>query len=192
MGFAAGLFLIAVLLTSGIGLSVSAEAEIQGGEDTATALEPNVVKITANVQEDRVQTGFGFIVGQQENFLVIVTADHVVRGDDPGAEDKQPLVTFFENQGSQVRGALQTVRLPKNDGDVAVLLVPRPAGVSFLTNVLDTRSAARGLRVWSIGRLAGWNIPVQPGVVSQIDSFTGRIGVEDLRVRVGSSGGPLI
>jgi len=45
------------------------------------ALRPDVVKITATPGRDAVpQTGFGFIVSQQGSELVVVTADHVVRG----------------------------------------------------------------------------------------------------------------
>jgi hypothetical protein len=46
--------------------------------------------------------------------------------------------------------------------------------------------------VWVIGRAGGWNIPLSPGVVSATDPFSGRIQVENLAARVGSSGGPLV
>lgn len=89
-------------VVANIGFSVAALAQVTGDDSKAMALRPNVVKITATFgQSMGPKTGFGFIVGQQQNQLVVVTADHVVRGDD--AEDKTPLITFFLNQGSQLR-----------------------------------------------------------------------------------------
>src|SRR5262249_10689975 len=141
-------------------------AQAAGGEGKAMALRPNVVKITATLAQGAVpQTGFGFIVGQQGNQLVVVTADHVVRGEDPGAEDKAPLITFFENQGSHTKGKLETVRLPKDRGDLAVILVPKPGFISFVTEAIDAAPAARGLPVWLVGRAADWDVPAAPGVV---------------------------
>jgi hypothetical protein len=100
--------LIGALLFTAVavdGLPAGALAQATGGENKALALRPNVVKITATLGEGAVpQTGFGFIVGQQENQLVVVTADHVVRGDDPGAEDNAPLITFFESPGFADQG----------------------------------------------------------------------------------------
>jgi hypothetical protein len=188
--------LIAALLASAAantGLSVAALAQAAGGDGKATALRPNVVKITATLGQGQVpQTGFGFIVGQQGNQLVVVTADHVVRGVDPDAEDKAPLITFFENQGSQIRGKLEAVRLQRDRGDLAVILVQKPDFVSFVTQAIDATPAARGLPVWLVGRAGDWSIPIAPGFVAQIDSFTHQIQVEGLAARVGSSGGPLI
>src|SRR5882724_8589267 len=113
-------------------------AQAVGGDAKATALRPNVVRVTATLGQGMVpQTGFGFVVGQQGNQLVVVTADHVVRGDDPGAEDKAPLVTFFENQGSQVRGKLESVRLPRDRGELALILVKNPGFVSFVPDAID-------------------------------------------------------
>ena len=190
------LVLIAGFLVSaaaGGGLSAGpALAQAAGGEAKAIALSPNVVKITATLGQGAVpQTGFGFIVGQQGNQLVAITADHVVRGDDPGAEDTAPLITFFESQGSQIKGKLETVRLPKERGDLAVILVPKPGFVSFVTEAIDTTPAARGLPVWLVGRAGEWDIPAAPGVVAKIDWYN-QIQVEGLAARVGSSGGPLV
>lgn len=178
-------------VVANIGFSVAALAQVTGDDSKAMALRPNVVKITATFgQSMGPKTGFGFIVGQQQNQLVVVTADHVVRGDD--AEDKTPLITFFLNQGSQVEGKLEAVGLPRGRGDLAVILVPNPGFASFVTDAIDTAPAARGDRMWVIGRAGGWNIPASPGVVAGTDPFSQRIQVENLAARVGSSGGPLV
>jgi hypothetical protein len=173
--------------------SISVLAQTPREDSKAMALRPNVVKITAKLGQNLgPQTGFGFIVGQQKNRLVIVTADHVVRGDDPGSEDKTPLITFFLNQGSQVRGTLETVGLPKGQGDLAVILVDNPGFATFATEAIDIVQPERGLKMWVIGRAGGWNIPVSPGVVAGTQPFSQRIQVENLAARVGSSGGPLV
>ena len=125
-------------------LSADAMAQTPSRDAKAMALRPNVVKITATLGQGAMpQTGFGFIVGQLGNQLVVVTADHVVRGDDPGAEDKTPLITFFEDQGSQVRGKLETVRLPKDGGDLAVILVKNPGFVTLVPDAIDDRPVTR-------------------------------------------------
>jgi hypothetical protein len=173
--------------------SVGALAQTTDGDSKAMALRPNVVKITASFGQGMgPKTGFGFIVGQQQNRLVVVTADHVVRGDDPGSEDKAPLITFFLNQGSQVEGKLEGVGLPRGRGDLAVILVPNPGFARFVTEAIDLMPPVRGDRVWVVGRAEGWNIPASPGVVVDADPFTQRIRVENLGARVGSSGGPLV
>src|SRR5262249_47843456 len=121
--------LIGGFLASGIagsGLLSGAPAQAANGEAKAIALSPNVVRITATLGQGAVpQTGFGFIVAQQGDQLVVITADHVVRGDDPGAEDAAPLITFYEKQGSQIKGKLESVRLPSGRGDLAVILVAK-------------------------------------------------------------------
>lgn len=189
---------ISILLVGILGASVSSiwfsvMAQVSGEDSKPMALRPNVVKITATLgQGIAPQTGFGFIVGQQQSRLVVVTANHVVRGDDPGSEDKTPLITFFQDQGSQARGTLGTVGLPTGHGDLAVILVPNPGSAAFVTDAIDTTPPERGLRVWVVGRGGGWNIPVSPGVVVGTDPFSQSIQVENLAARVGSSGGPLV
>jgi Trypsin-like peptidase domain/VHL beta domain len=185
-------FPILSAMTLGISFTTDVLAQVSE-EGKVWALQPNVVKVTATLGQDvGPQTGFGFIVGQQQNQLVIVTADHVVRGDDPGAEDKSPLITFFLNQGLQTRGTLQSVGSPKEHSDLAVILVQNPGFATFVTDAIDTTPPEKGLRVWVIGRAGGWNIPRSPGVVMGTDSLSYHIKVDKLAARVGSSGGPLV
>jgi len=188
-------FALVLLALSASSICVSEYTKAQGtGEDAkAMTLRSNVVKITAAIGGDvGPQSGFGFIVGEQENRIIVVTADHVVRGDSAGAEDKAPLISFFLNQGYQVRGALEGVGLPKDRGDLAVILVENPGFATFVTDAIDSTRPERKLPVWVVGRAGGWNIPVSPGAVAGVDPFTQRIQVENLSAGVGSSGGPLI
>jgi uncharacterized protein YecT (DUF1311 family) len=172
--------------------ATDARAQPSASDAKAAALQDNVVKITATFGEGGTQTGFGIIVGEQGRNLVVVTADHVVRGEDPGAEDKKPTITFFRTQGSQVQGKLETVRLPHGSGDLTVILVPRPAYATAVKAAIDPKPVIRGTNVWLVGRVGNWNIPASPGIVAQTNPFTGKIQVEGLAARAGSSGGPLI
>jgi hypothetical protein len=131
-------------------------------------------------------------VGQQGQDLVVITANHVVRTDDLMVEDKAPKITFFQSQGYQAIGALQNVWLPREAGDLTIVLVPKPEFVSFETRVLWTGLPQRGLSVWLIGRQQGWSIPTLPGKVSELDEFRQAVKVENLTTMEGSSGGPLI
>jgi hypothetical protein len=172
--------------------ATDARAQLSASDATASALRGNVVRITATFAEGGPKIGFGIIVGEQGRNLVVVTADHVVRGEDPGAEDKKPMITFFRTQGSQVQGKLETVRMPRGGGDLAVILVPRPGYAAAMKAAIDPKPVARGTKVWLVGRVGNWSIPASPGTVAQTNPFTGKIQVEGLAARAGSSGGPLI
>jgi hypothetical protein len=178
-------------------VSTSTNAQTTSDANKPMSLRPNVVRIAATIDKDKgPQTGFGFIVGQQQNRLVIVTADHVVRGDVPGAEDKAPLITFFVNQGSQVRGTLEAVGLPQGQGDLAVILVENPGFSTFVTDAVDMKIPDQGRPVWVIGRAEGWNVRASRGKVAGFDPTSRRIQVEGLPpptgTLAGSSGGPLV
>lgn len=187
---ASGLVVVAGLSA---GPAWTAGSDDVAGEARAEALRSAVVKISATLRAgDAPQIGFGFIVGRQDDQVVIVTANHIVRGDEPDVEDRMPRVVFFDNQGSEVAGTLQTVSLPRDHGDLAVILAKPPPSLKIITEALSPVPAARGQPVWLIGRGGAWNVPVVPGIISQVDAFDGHIEVEGLGARVGSSGGPLI
>jgi len=99
------------------------------GEALARALRDNVVHIRADWGGGH--QGFGFIVGERTQFLYIVTADHVVRGDEPGEEDVEPTVVFHYDQGVRYEAELLETRLPRSQGDLALLRVRKPAGTSW-------------------------------------------------------------
>jgi hypothetical protein len=156
------------------------------------AIRARVVKISATLTSGGTsQIGFGFIVGERNDEVVIVTANHVVRGDDPGSEDKSPMVTFFFKQGEAVRGSLQSTSLPHDRGDLAVIIAPKPKGMTLPSAQIASTPPARGQPVWLIGRAGDWDVPVTPGIISGVE-FNGMIKVQGLSARVGSSGGPLV
>ena len=100
------LILIALLLDGAANIGRPSDAFAQAatvGEEAQDRkpfdLQSNVVKIVATLGQGSsavVQEGFGFIVGEQGDELVLVTANHVVRA--KGAEDKAPQSTFLKTR----------------------------------------------------------------------------------------------
>jgi hypothetical protein len=180
----------AVLLV--IVLTGSVQAQDSVGDRATRLWKPNVVKINATLKKGATpQEGFGFIVGRLGDKLIVVTANHVVRDeDDPDAEDKAPLITFFQDQGSPVHGQLLTTNLSRAEGDLAMIKVTGPAGLTFSLGPQTDVEVKRGQQVWLIGRNGKWDPNVTPGSVSGVQF--GKIHIENLGARPGSSGGPLL
>jgi uncharacterized protein len=193
------LILLALLLDGAANIGRASDAFAQApavGEEAqdrkAFDLQSNVVKIVAVLgrgSSEVVQEGFGFIVGEQGDELVLVTANHVVRA--KGAEDKAPQIYFFENQSTHLTGRLEPVYLRPDEGDLAVVLVPNPH-FKLVTDAIDPAPCcARGRRVWEIGRRGNWSVQIAPASVLQILP-NGVILVEGLLAEDTSSGGPLV
>jgi TPR repeat protein len=154
-------------------------------------LRPNVVRVTAQWKTGAVSDGFGFIVGERDGFLYVVTADHVVRGDEPNAIDRSPVVAFFSDQGKQYRSELLETKLRPDAGDLAILRVRPPPGLRWRHEVVAVADAKRDTALWFIGLQRDWFASSKAGVVTGIEP-AGTIIAEGLNVKVGSSGGPLI
>ena len=107
--------------------AVAAQAQNPSREDVVRNLRSNVVRIIVHPGAGALaREGFGFVVGEDEGQLYIVTADHVVRGDGPDDIDKKPTVIFFQDQGKEYAGELLGTHLPRRQGDLAVLRIPSP------------------------------------------------------------------
>jgi TPR repeat protein len=159
--------------------------------DIVLELRPNVVRVTAQWKTGAVSDGFGFIVGERDGFLYVVTADHVVRGDEPDAIDRSPVVAFFNDQGKEYRSELLETKLRPDVGDLAILRVRPPPGLRWRREVVAVADAKRDTALWFIGLQRDWFASSKSGVVTGREP-TGTIIAEGLNVKVGSSGGPLI
>ncbi|MBY5605577.1 SUMF1/EgtB/PvdO family nonheme iron enzyme [Rhizobium leguminosarum] len=156
-------------------------------------LRANVVAITARWQDgSTVKTGFGIIVAERNGTLYIATANHIVRGKDPGELAPDPAVRFLEDQGNTYPGHLLASSDPGLD--VAVLTVDAPANFFWRRDALSPRASSPriGSPLWFIGRDAQWVLPETPGRVTQIIEAEGLVEASQLDVRVGSSGAPLL
>jgi Trypsin-like peptidase domain len=169
-----------------------AQEMLPAGEQFAMALQAHVVRITANWRDGSTQHGFGFVVGERNNELYIVTADHVVRGTLPDELAETIGLTFFSHQGQEFQAKLLGTH--DADRDVAVLLAERPGGFRLQPEIMRrSRDAlpARGTQVWYVGRSGRWYVPSTPGTVNSVD-LDERILIDGLNVQVGTSGAPLV
>jgi hypothetical protein len=180
-----------LLLLTVIALNVSeVHAQSYTGDALANDLRRNVVRIVSRwTNGTQNKAGFGFVVGEREGLLYIITADHVVRD---GFFAGSPGITFYFDQGKEYPGDLLDTHLVESQGDVAVIRIPAPpGGLSWRRDALASTVAARGHDVWFVGLQGNWYVPVRPGAINNIDP--GReLRFEGLDVRSGTSGGPLI
>jgi len=169
------------------------ESQTLPSEGPAESLRANVVRISSEGVEDSSrwrQDGFGFIVGDRANRLLVVTANHVVRGGSgPSSRTTGVTIAFYEDQGRTYPAELlQTV---DHTNDLAVLEVPSPVGARWRRNVLATDAPVRGQQVWYVGRDRTWYVPTISGRVNQL-TLDSRILIDGLNLQVGTSGAPLI
>lgn len=169
------------------------------GYELAQKLIPNVVLIRAKRDGKTEDGGFGFIVGERDGLLYIVTANHVVRGSgSPGEADPSPTVLFSLFQGSPYRGKL--LQRSSSSADLAVISV-ESAQLARVVWTRESLSAAHTIDqtpVWFVGREQKWFIPTSPGTVSSItevkrNEYSGpTIVVQGLQITGGTSGAPLL
>ena len=179
-----------LLSATWVGRSAS---QVLPSEGTAESLRANVVRISSEGIEESSrwrQDGFGFVVGDRANRLLVITANHVVRGKGgPGSRTTSVTVAFYEDQGRAYPAELlQTV---DQTNDLAVLEVPSPVGARWRRNVLATDAPVRGQPVWYVGRDRTWYVPTISGRVNQL-TLDSRILIDGLNLQVGTSGAPLI
>jgi hypothetical protein len=169
-------------------LPVVGHTQPADGEALALALRNNVVGIVAE-RSDGVHNGFGFIVGERQRQILIVTANHVVRSGGPDGEARRILVRFFQEQGRSYQATL--LETSDETYDLAVLQVPLPAGLTWQRAVLGPQRAERRTPVWFIGRSGEWYVPTVPGRINTL-TLDLKYLLDNLPVRVGTSGAPLI
>ncbi|MEM7675540.1 MAG: serine protease, partial [Myxococcota bacterium] len=163
---------------------------ITAGDRLAQALRANTVAIRAEWSEDQMRTdGFGFIVGVDDRFTYVVTADHVIRGYSSEAPADRLTVRFYGQ-----RQAVSADVVAKHDPslDIGVIRISGAPPIPWFRPVSGAQIATpRGTLVWFVGRSGTWYTPTQPGTVNSIDPALGLV-VEGLSVTVGTSGAPLV
>ena len=182
--------LACLLVLVGAVLTGAATAQSGSGDALANDLCRNVVHVIARWNGSPRNDGFGFIVGEQGGFLYIVTANHVVRKNQSVVPDALTIV-FFVDQGKEYQGALLDTYLGETEGDLAIIRIPPPLGFSWKTAALSSVTVERGDDVRFVGLAGRWDVPVRAGGVSGTEP-NGDIRFENLTIRDGTSGGPLI
>ncbi|HEV2986794.1 MAG TPA: serine protease, partial [Candidatus Angelobacter sp.] len=170
----------------------SVAVQPQGTDDLAGTLRQNVIRIQAQLQAGP-ENGFGFIVGESEGRLYIVTAYHVVNDKEQVGESKSNVkVSFYGDQGNSYSAQVLATHMP-TPHDLAVLTVPSPPGFQWIRKCLATAKLTRGTSVWSIARGEEWMVQGRPGAVaSDRPSADQIIQLDEMKVMRGSSGGPAV
>lgn len=140
-------------------------AHRSGGQEMglikAQAIRDNVVSIRSNYG-----LGFGFIVGEREGVLFIVTVNHVVRGpNDGGPNDKVNVeIEFFTERGNKYSAVLKDTWLSSRKEDLAVITITTPPRFKWrYEGFAPQRDGVEGTLVWTVGRDGEWSIAEQPG-----------------------------
>ncbi len=150
-------------------------AQIQRAQE----LRRNVVALSAEGQ-----TGFGFITGERNGKLFIVTAAHVVEA--ALEADQNVNLKFFQDYNTYEAKILRNYL----DVDVALLEATKPTGFSWTSNCLGV--ATTNSDVAFIGREEDWYIPTDRALGTIYSMQNNRIQADISSVMVGTSGAPLI
>lgn len=159
----------------------------------ATDLRQNTVRIEARFGEEPPELGFGFIVGERSGRLYAVTAYHVVADphDAPGRPPVKVKVELFTHREEMIEATL----LPKHDipHDLAVITFPPPDGFQWNRKCLGSDDEQNGMTdVMFVGRNQQWYVPTSAVKISSEQPEDARFDIDDLAIRPGSSGGPVI
>lgn len=183
-------------------------------------LMPNVVQVQVKTAQGDDRKGFGVIVGEEnrcneESTLYIVTANHLIRSDEPPIMERIEGDNTSHNQRRRVgvmfypcRGHKYVPAVPidfDDEADLAVLAVSAghctsvsrmgPGRASETSSWRPRRLSSippqTNEPVWFIGRMLKWEIP-NKGTVNRIDLSNNRIIFDTQSVYYGTSGAPLI
>ena len=158
------------LFVSGIGLwfvpqsRTHAESAV---DQFATSFAQNVVQVRAKTSV-KSQDGFGFVFGERNGFLYIITANKLLRGN-RGEVDPTPGVVFSGFQSAPVRGRLLAAPSPANGLAVIEVESAKVSGLEWTRDVVAaTSSVSPGVSLWLVGPDRRLGLPSGPVKVSEI------------------------
>jgi Lectin C-type domain/Trypsin-like peptidase domain len=188
------MWLVALVVLSILVMPLSVWAQQLSGDAVAESLCNNVVKIIADRKDGGPEQGFGFIVGKRDDKVLIVTANHVIRGrGDLGPESvlRRVTITYCQDQGKSYDA--KPLGASNISIDLAVLEAEFPPKIpAWSQQALGlTSDLKRGTQVWFVGRSGKWYVPIIPGIINEFTPDS-RIIVEGLQILPGTSGAPLI
>lgn len=173
-----------------IGLLIAAELTVRGdGYDMALQLQRNVALLTVT-SGDKTHYGFGFVVGERDGRLLVVTARHVVVCESPPGCEVTIVARFYGE--ADVLPA--TPWADDEDVDLALLSIEAPPDYTWEAECFDGADPAPETRVWSVGLDQRWEIPLRstPGYIKGVDVTGAQLSIVNAVVRPGSSGAPLV
>ncbi len=178
--------IILVLLTF-FSFTIEQSSARETGYKLAQGLKDNVVKVVG------ANTGFGFIAGQDEKGVYIVSAYHVLCKFWPCEEGIKIEVDicFHQNKDNCYPSE---ILFKSSKKDLVVMRAPLPPGQKWKKKALGSVEVLKEYRnVWYIGRKGEWSIPSIPGAFNRLDvDSKERLHVTDLKIKSGTSGAPLI
>jgi len=154
-----------------------------------------VVQVSTRLSNGEDESGFGFVVGERDNLLYVITANHMVRAGRPDIDTLAVRLRFSHDPWSRpVEAELLQARHRRLD--LALLRVPIPDGLSLSWRVLHfcTRME-RGEKAWFIGREQEWFVPTdaEAGAIHEPEpDLDGYIEFGISSVKPGSSGAPVM
>ena len=146
-------------------------------------LKKNVIRITAVFPDGPDEHGFGFVTGEKDGKLYLVTAGHVVHGAD-GEKAKSIQVEVFNNLSSFIA---EEVRWFEPD-DLSLLVLDAIPGYQWEKNCLG-KDPQEFDKVRFIGKAREW---VSPGEGEVISLKPNHIEFTITTVAPGTSGAPLV
>jgi len=179
----------------------SADTYAQTGDKVAERFINNVVQITVKLSNGDETNGFGFVVGERDNHLYVVTANHVLySSDNPDVKTTEVRVRFKQDEvGKPLTGEPLDVSSTKID--TALLRVRKPEWYQWERVVLcpgyrEGKCYQKGEEAWFVGINKKWDIP--PDAVAGCFAYNesdlnvdGHIIFYADSVEQGTSGAPL-
>jgi hypothetical protein len=180
-----------LLLAALLLLAVPAQAQDELLQrNQARQFESQVVRVLPRRNDGTTaQAGFGIIVGQRGNLLIVAVPAHVVWDSADELTDR-PMVRFRADRLTDIAARRFNRRLPPPD-DLALLEVPLPAGMTVprATIVPDTVLATRF--VFAIGAGDDWEVSARAGTFGGVEqNRQWRFG--SLNITPGTSGGAIV
>ncbi|MDM8521929.1 serine protease [Desulfococcaceae bacterium HSG8] len=167
---------------------------INQGDKVAEKYKNNVVKIEVKFDNASAQYGMGFIVGERNNELYIVTANHVIRGKDDNptrpVKMKDCQVTFYQDQGKSCKA--EPLDVIDSKFDIALLRVKKTKSWYVWKKGIFCFDYRRGEMAWYFGRHWVISLDKDAGMISQSkqSSNNGYIECRIDNVPPGASGSP--
>ncbi|MEN8260046.1 MAG: SUMF1/EgtB/PvdO family nonheme iron enzyme [Pseudomonadota bacterium] len=166
----------------------------QEGDQIAEPYKPAVVQVSTQFESGE-EVGFGFVIGERDNLLYVITANHVVRSRHSDINTANVSLRFYHDPGSRpVEAELLQARHERLD--LALLRVPIPDRLNlYWQSLYDCRRFERGERTWFIGREGHWFVPTDNEAGSIYESEPDLDGYIEFGIpsaKPGTSGAPLI
>lgn len=183
-------YLLPLLILLTVSAPWTAALAQQRGDRITAPYMAGTVRITARFTGGGIEEGFGFIVGERNDDLFLVTANHLI-------EHPPERAARIEVQFSTAPDETYQARWLKSKGhlDLALLKIADPdIGVPWRQAAWCT-AFERGDKVWFIGRNRDWFVPLDREAgdlyASEPDEDD-RLQFAISSVRPGTSGAPLI